>query len=202
MELRDYLRLYWKQRRLLLTVIVVAAAVAYVTAATRPVRYAASESFAVNRINQESTADYQYDGYYALQAADLFSQTVVSWFSTPSVLTEMYAAAKVDPEITAVNTLARRFKVKRYSAQNIVVRFSERNEDRATRVVAAVRRVMEDKAARLNQTSGGKALFEIIGTAPVIAPVRPNAWLMAGLAAAVALFAGLLLVAGREYLRE
>jgi hypothetical protein len=78
-----------------------------------------SVSFAVNRINSQSTAEYQYDGYYALQAADLFAQTVVSWFSTPSVLREVYDQASMDPEITTVSSLANRFKVKKYSAQNI-----------------------------------------------------------------------------------
>jgi hypothetical protein len=164
-------------------------------------RYAVSESFAVNRVNQQTSVDYQYDGYYALQAADLFAQTVVSWFATPSVLREVYSNANLDPEITTVNSLPSRFRVKKYSAQNIVVRFSERDETRAKGLATSIRRVMEEKASRLNQTADGKALFEIVGTEPVIAPAKPSVWLWAGVALILSAGLALFIAALRYYLR-
>lgn len=202
MELRDYLKMYWQQRWLIGVIMVVATATAFIVAATQPVRYASSESFAINRINPESTPDYQYDGYYALQAVDLFSQTVVSWFDTPSVIAEIYRQAKLDPETEALDRLPGRFQVKRYSAQNIVVRFTERTEDRAATLATAVSAVLQARTQALNQDPQGRPLFEIIGSTPVVAPAQPNPWVYAGLALVLSFGLGLLLAAARHYLRS
>lgn len=201
-ELRDYLQTYWSQRWLILAIVAVATVTTGLAASQQPTRQVVSGSFAINRINQQSSNDYQYDGYYALQAADLFAQTVVSWFATPSVLREVYKVAELDPEITSVNSLPSRFRVKKYSAQNIVVRFSEKDGPRAAAVAQAMRTVVEAKAANLNQTADGRALFEIVGTDPVIAPSKPSVWLWSAVAFALSAGLALFTAALRYYLRQ
>ncbi len=202
MELRDYLKIFWRQRWLIIGLVVLATVTAWVVSASQPVKYGTSQSFAINRVNRDVTPDYQFDGYYALQAADLFSQTVVSWFSTPSVLSEVYQQANLNPEIESLSSLPSRFKVKKYSSQNIVVRITERTQDRVNKVAAAVKTVMEQKAAQLNQTPEGKSQFTIVGSAPVIAPVRPNSILTALVALVLSLGASLFIAAARHYLRS
>jgi capsular polysaccharide biosynthesis protein len=201
-ELRDYLRAYWSQRWLILGIIVVATTVTAITSAVQPVRYAVSESFAVNGINRQTTTEYQYNGYYALQAADLFAQTVVSWFSTPSVLRDVYDNAKIDPSITTLDSLTSRFKVKKYSAQNIVIRFSETTQARASTLAQSIRDVMEQKATRLNQSADGKALFEIVGTTPVITAAKPSVVLWSAVTLIISAGFALLIAALRFYLRQ
>lgn len=202
MELRDYIHVYWKQRRLIALIVIVVTGVALAVAATRPERTGVSLSFSINRTNREATTQYQYDGYYALQASDLFAQTVVSWFSTPSVLLEVYEHANIDPQIQSMNSLPSRFSVRKYSAQNIVVKFTETDTTRAGSIATSVADVLEQKAALLNQTSDNKALFEIIGGSPVVAPSRVNLPLV-GVTAAVLSFAlALFVVATRQYLRS
>ena len=202
MELRDYLKIYWQQRWLIGLVVLVATATTFIVTASKPERTGVSESYAVNRLAQEATADYQYDGYYALQAVDLFSQTVVSWFLTPSVLQEMYQQANLDPEIASLNNLPSRFSVKRYSAQNIVIRFTESTPARAEKIAAAVRSVMESRAAKLNLTPEGKPLFEIVASLPVISPVKPNPWVFAAVALVLSMGLGMGIAVGRHYLRS
>lgn len=201
MELRDYLKLYWSQRGMILGLVVVGTGLSVAVAASRPVQYAASQSFAISRVNKETTTQYQYDGYYALQAADSFSQTVVSWFRTPSILLEVYGRAGLDPEIDSVSSLPGRFSVKKYSAQNIDVRFNERSEDRAKKLAAALPKVLEEKTTALNQTAEGKSLFAITGSMPVIAQAKPNLWLIGALAAIVSFGLAIFLAAARHYLR-
>jgi len=202
MELRDYIRIYWRQRWLILSLVGIATVTTWLATASQPVRYGSSQSFAINRINREATPDYQYDGYYALQASDLFSQTVVSWFSTPSVLRDVYQQANVDPEIQSLSSLSSRFKVKKYSAQNIVVRVTERTDDRVRKIAAGVKDVMEEKAAQLNQDHSGKSLFSIVGSDPVIAPIQPNVWLATAVALILSAGLSLFIAAARHYLRS
>lgn len=202
MELRDYIKIYWRQRWLILGLVVVATVTTWIVTASQPTRYGSSQSFAINRINRESTPDYQYDGYYALQAADLFSQTVVSWFSTPAVLGEVYTEANVDPAINSLNSLPARFSVKKYSAQNIVVRVTETTNDRVHKVATAVKTVMEQKAAQLNQNPDGKSEFTVVGNDPIYAPVRPNTLLMVMAAFVLSVGLSLFIAAARHYLRS
>lgn len=202
MELRDYLKVYWSQRVMIGIMVVVATVGAAVVAHFQPVRYGVSESFAINRINRQTTTQYQYDDYYALQASDLFAQTVVSWFSTPSVLQEAYLAANLDPNIDSVNSLPSRFRVKKYSSQNIVVRYTESTSERAAKVAQGIRSVMEQRTTVLNQSAEGKALFEIVGSTPVIAPVKVSP-LLAGTIAFIAMAAiSMLLAVTRFYLMQ
>jgi hypothetical protein len=201
MELREYIHLYWKRRWFLLLLVVIAVGTAGLIVGTRPVRTGASVSFAINRINRTATTQYEYDGYYALQASDLFAQTVVSWFSTPSFLQEVYEQGKLDPEIQSINSLPSRFSVRKYSAQNIVVRFTERTDDRAQVVAKELGTLMANRAEKLNQSSDGKALFAIISGTPVIAPAHPNLYLILGVTAVLSFALGLFIVAAQQYLR-
>lgn len=134
-----------------------------------PQVYDASVSFDVQRINKQSTQEYQFDGYYEIQASDLFSQTVISWFLTPSVLSEMYDRAGIDSQIQNISEYARRFSAKKYSPQNIVVTFQEKTESRAQKLAGAVVEVVEGRSQELNKTQDNRALFLIQGATPVIA---------------------------------
>ena len=112
MQFLQTLSLAWRYRWLILAVILIPTILAVSFAATRPVSYTTSIAFTVNRINKQDVKEYQYDGYYALQASDLLSETVVSWFLTPSVIVEMYDAADVPANVTDFSSLTARFKIK------------------------------------------------------------------------------------------
>jgi len=197
-ELRDYLHAYWKQRWMILAVVVVASATTWTVAITRPTRSAVTAAFAINRADRQVTPDYQFDGYYALQAADLFAQTVVSWFQTPPILQEVYEAAKLNPEIDSVNNLPSRFKVKKYSAQNIVVRFQESTPERAKQLSVALKKNMEERAAALNQNAEGQSIFSIVAATPAFSEARAPALLLT-IGMAIVSFGFALLVAALRY---
>ncbi|MFA6909487.1 MAG: hypothetical protein WC289_06485, partial [Patescibacteria group bacterium] len=125
----------------------------------------------------------------AIQASDLFSQTVLSWFLTPSVLLEIYDRAQITPEVSTIEELTTRIKAKKYSAQNIVVRFTERDRPTAEKISAALIDVVEQRAQDANQTVDNQPLFEVVGATPVIIENRPSLPLMTviGLATGVIL---------------
>lgn len=133
-----------------------------------PVKYESSLSFTVNQINKQATAAYQYDGYYAIQASDLFSETIVSWFQTPSFLLEVYNRAGLDPQINSIDSFTARFKMKKYSAQNLVLEFTAPDRGQAEKLSEAIIAHVEERSGVLNQNADLKALFEVKGSAPVI----------------------------------
>jgi hypothetical protein len=167
MQFLTTISLAWRYRWLILAVILIPAVLAVAFAVTRPTSYSTSISFTVNRINKQDVKEYQYDGYYALQASDLFSETVVSWFLTPSVIVEMYDAASVPANVRDLSSLTARFKIKKYSSQNLGVTFTSSTESDAAKLAAAVVKTVEYKASQLNQSADRKALFEVVGSKPV-----------------------------------
>ena len=199
-ELRDYLFSYWKQRWLIGGMVAVTVLTTWITASVQPTRYAVTQSFAINRADRQTTPDYQYDGYYALQAADLFAQTVVSWFQTPPILQQMYSEANLSIDAPTANDLPGRFKVKKYSAQNIVVRYQESTPERAKTLAGAIKKDLEQRASGLNQSADGHSVFAVVGQEPTYNDARPPMMIL--MAGAFILSAGFafLLAALRQYL--
>lgn len=137
-------------------------------ASTTKVNYQSSISFTVNEINKQDTTQYQYDGYYALQASDLFSDTIVSWFQTPSFLLDIYTLAKVDPVVKSLDSFTSRFKMRKYSSQNLVLKFTAPDESTAKKLSAAIVSHVEEESQQLNQNAHNEALFQVVGSQPVI----------------------------------
>jgi capsular polysaccharide biosynthesis protein len=167
-----------------------------------PVSYTTSIAFSVNRIAIEETEYYEYDGYYAIQAADLYSQTIVSWFLTPSVILTVYEKAGVIPEIDSLRAFTSRFKTKKYSPQNIVVTYTERDERAARKLADAIVDTVETNAGELNQTAGREALFEVRGSTPVVVENRVNWVLNLGVGLIAGLLVSITIVYIARYLRS
>jgi capsular polysaccharide biosynthesis protein len=194
MVLKEYLNVVKKYLVLVVAIVLVSALASFFLSFYRPITYDASISFAVNRINKEKTPDYQYDGYYAIQASDLVSQTVVSWFATPSVVLEIYNQAGLSPAFESLDKFATLFHTKKYSGQNIGVKFNMADKLSAEKISNAAVTLIADKVANLNKNSDNQALFEIVASPPVIVENKANALLITLIGLVTGLILGLLLV--------
>lgn len=193
MELREYLFVVNKYKWLVVGISLVATLAAFFLSYFKPVVYDASLSFAVNRTNREVTDQYQYDGYYAIQASDLVSQTLLSWFATPSVVEEIYTKANIKPNFNSLNEYATLFSTKKYSGQNIGVKFTEKERSVAEKVAQSTVSVISEKVLDLNKSADAKALFEAVPSPVVIVENKPNVLLNTLIGLSVGLILGLFL---------
>jgi capsular polysaccharide biosynthesis protein len=193
MELREHTSILKKGKNFIILFTLLVTVAAFLFAYFKPITHSSSISFAVKRINKQETPYYD-DSYFGIQAADLFSQTVISWFLTPSVLLDIYDQAEVEPRIDTLERFVNRFKTKKYSAQNIVVRFTESSEENAQKVSNAITSVVEEKSGTLNQTADNKALFEVSGEKPVIVKSEPNITFYTIIGFVIGLVVGIILV--------
>ncbi|MBI4426638.1 MAG: hypothetical protein HY567_03595 [Candidatus Kerfeldbacteria bacterium] len=200
MELRQAIDGFARRQPLGWGIVAVVVVAAFTWSYARPVTYTNSISFSVNRINKEATTDYQYDGFYALQAADLFAQTVVSWLQTPSVLVEIYDRAGISSNAAPLRTLTSRFKTKKYSAQNIVVTYSTPTEEEGQRIAKALTDVLSARTAAVNRTAAGEALFEVPAAKPVVVKATPDPWLVGVLAVVIGVTLSIFLIPLVDYL--
>lgn len=179
MELDDSFRLTFRHWRMITAIaclgLIVGLGVQWLT----PLTYDAAVNLMVERVNQESTADYQYDGYYAQQAADDLAQTVVSWLGTPSVLVEIYSAAGLDASFRSLDEASRRFQAKKYSNQNVGIRINERSSDTAEKLAVAAADTIKGRVSETNKTAGGQPMFKVV-TGAVVVVARQSDWLTLG----------------------
>lgn len=193
----SYLTLLARHRMALAVLAIIGAVLAVAFALTRPTEFTASLAIGINRVHKQETQDYQYDGYYAIQASDLVSQTVVSWLQTPSILLEVYRAAGVSAEPSTLTSLRARFRTRKYSPQNIVIEFREHDRATAEKVAVSLTEVLKERLGLLNRNEKGEALFELAGTAPVIIATKPNPVLLGVLGALTGFLVGLVVLAAR-----
>ncbi len=199
MELRDSLAVFVRRKTLGIAIIAIVVGGSYLWSYTRPTQYTTSMSFAINRVNKEQTTQYQYDGYYALQAADLFSQTVVSWLNTPSILERIYARAGATMPRT-LSGLSSVFKTKKYSAQNIVVTFNTPTSEEAEKLAAAASDEIASRTSSVNRNADDKAIFEVITSKPVTELASPDPLLIGIMSFVVAVTLAMFLVPFVDYL--
>lgn len=190
MELKDYLKALNQHKTMIIGLTILVALAFWLFAVYQPVVYDASIAFNINRTAKQKTTDYQYDGYYAIQASNLFAQTIMSWLMTPSFLLEVYQQAGVEPSIDYLDKFANRFQTKKFSPQNVAVRFKERDEATAQKISQALISTIEQKAQESNKTSEGDSLFQVIGSEPVIVPYRMDAKIATAIGAVIGLMLG------------
>ena len=132
-----------KPFRLVVRTALAGALIGSVLSSIAPARTTVSLSFTVAQQARQATADYAYDGYYALRAAELVSDTLISWLSTPSIIKEIYASSGHDVSDDEALALAgRAFRAKKFSSQNVVVSFSASDPAAAADVASKASEVL------------------------------------------------------------
>lgn len=202
MELRTHARILKQAKWFIVLVTILCAAAAYFFAITQPTKYNTVVSFELQFVNRPAAENqYQYGSYYDLKGAELFTQHLMSLFSTPAVVAEVYDTAGQGYEIDNIGRFTGRFTAKQYSAQHFVILFDDHNPDTAKKLGNAVVSVV-DKHVREAGSINQEAVFTVQGFDPVIAPAQVNPWLVT----VIGLFGGALmsviLVYLREYFRE
>jgi hypothetical protein len=167
----------------------VGAVVASALAAVWPTRYRVSLALTIDQRPRAAAAEYDYDGYYALRATELFADTVIGWLAMPTVISDVYAKAGLAPSEEESMRLTRQFNAKRYSSQSVLVRFDGKDRALAATVAKAVGDVIAARAAELQRNAKGEPLFEVRPSHPIIAessPSVPRAALIGFMIAAIA----------------
>lgn len=164
MTLTEYLR---KNSTFSILAIALAMSAAFFVGVSRlPTKYDANFSLTVNHRELQTSEAYSYDGYYALRATEIFTDTVVSWFHTPAILNEIREDAVKNYGKILPDEL--KFRVKKFSGQNILVTLSDENRERALTLAASAINITTTRAENLNQREDGNSLFTLEASHPLI----------------------------------
>jgi len=116
------------------------------------------------------SADFDYDGYYAVKATEAFADTVAAWYATPAFAAEVYQAAGRPLPENMVASAPARFRAKRVSPHMVVVRVSDRDKAASQEIAAAAAQLAATRTAALHTDQDDEPRFGIRASDLVITP--------------------------------
>ena len=202
MELREHLKIIKKAQWFIIIFALCAAMAAFLFTYLQPEKYKVSIGFDINMVNRPIDADYQYGSYYDLKGAEIFSQNVISWFLTPPFVAEIYQKSDIPFEIDSFSGFTNRFKAKQYSAQNVVVTYSDVYEPNAKKLADGIIEVVKEKTKAAEIDVEGRNQWEAVNAEPIIVLTKNPYWLTALLGLIAGFVVGVLLVYLKYYIKE
>lgn len=200
MELKEYIAIFKKEKNTIggavLSVLVLALALSGLKGAF----YDNDMLLLISRNGTQNTADYKYDGYYAVQASDIFSDNISQWLSSASVVSEIYIRAKAENEMKSLKSFSKVFKADKLSSQYVRVRYSSKDRETAKNLARAMINVLQEKADLLSGASAEQIGFKVIYSDPLSVENKSDFLLNGVLAVIGGLFLGIFMALGKNYL--
>ena len=163
-----------------------------------PTSYDVSLALNIERKTNDTGEFYTYDGFYAIQATELFSKSVASWFVTPDFVEDVLRNSdKLDIDKLSVKDFRRIFTPEQVSANVVEVRFGVDEAEVGTTLTDSI----SSSIVSYMQTRDIKDYNIFVGN-PVIRKVDYNPILFALGGAFLALAIGISIAAIRQHYWE
>ncbi|PJE60076.1 MAG: hypothetical protein COU85_00195 [Candidatus Portnoybacteria bacterium CG10_big_fil_rev_8_21_14_0_10_44_7] len=124
----------------------------------------------VFRLGTQEVADFKYDGYYALLAADEFANAIQFWLQSPRLVTDIFAAAQIPGDVISPKTNF--FAVKKLSAQYLEVEYGTKTQKQAADLAVALSAILKKKTSDIADYSGQQISFLVSADQPLIVAAR------------------------------
>jgi hypothetical protein len=145
-------------------------------------------SYLVAMSEREPSSEFRFDGYYALQATDLFATTLSSLLTAPETIQAAYEAAGLPLEERSARALGRTVSAQKMAAQVVQVVVRDADAQRAERLVHGLQRVAEQEVARYHQEGVPAVQFRVVATEPWMGESRWSVPVVVGVVFVFTLF--------------
>lgn len=199
MELKEYLKIIKKRSKLILAVGAITGVSAFLFSAMQPVKYETSLSLLVNKSKTQQTDDFKYDGYYALQAGEIITNSIEQWLKSPETVNAIYQKAGVDSNFESIKDYTKKFAAKKMSSQYVEVKFRTETREKAERLSQAIRGIINAKVEALEKNSEEEIAFTVEGGDPIIVEGKPVIFLNLTIGLVSGLVLGVFVVFAKEY---
>ncbi|MFC1640627.1 hypothetical protein ACFL2D_01110 [Patescibacteria group bacterium] len=203
MELRNYISIARTYLVMIIIISAVGVGAALALRAMQPPVFEASRAVTISRVNAQETKDYKYDNFYAIQASELFSRTVVGWIETPAIVIDVYSEAGIDAPNDNLNSLAKVIKGTRIAPQVVQIDFDHTDKEEASKLADSVINVIQREVDKENEaTKDDEAYFHIEATKTIVVEQTKHYPLIAVISFLVSLFIGYNIALLRHYLKK
>jgi len=136
-------------------------------------------SYLISLADQKPTEDFQFDGFYALQATDLFSATVASWLTTPEVIARSFEVKGLPLPSEDVSRLQRLVTAEKKAPQLVEVTVRNRDLETSQKLAEGLREVMQQNVSVYHEQTVPALTFRVTTTEPWNGTQTPAATLVA-----------------------
>jgi len=172
MELYDIVKIYWRERRLFILIVVASFFLALVWQMSQPISYQAALLLNIGREGTQTTSEYTFDNFYRLQADERFGDTVVRWLQSPRVVSDILKESGLDASSQSEREFKSLISAKRLSSQVIELSFSQGEKLALKKEADAIVKVLNTYTERLNQDGQKDGWFVVVGSDPVLMDAR------------------------------
>lgn len=203
MELKHYLTTLQKHTKAILGVAALLTVAVGVVSAYWPTRYRSELTVYVQRVPEDPPAgDYTYDGFYAQQAAEAYTDTVEGFLQSRDILRQALAASSLKTDPAMVRAVEKQLEVEKVAPQLINVALTMETQTKATTLIKEIAAATKERTKTLNQQENEAMVIGLVNPNPLESTVKP--WLE--LNVLVGFLGGLMLATGgvlfKEYLEE
>jgi hypothetical protein len=190
-----YKKLFHKNYLFLSLLVIIGISIGLAITKLAPASYDVSLALNIERKTNNTGEFYTYDGYYAIQATELFGKSVASWFVTPDFVEDILKNAdKSDIAELSVKDLRRIFTPEQVSANIVEVRFGVKESELGTTLTDSI----SSSIVSYMETRGIKD-YNIFVSTPVIRKVDYNPILFALGGGFLALAMGITILIIKKY---
>lgn len=122
-------------------------------------------SYLISLSEREPSTEFRFDGYYALQATDLFATTLARVIGTPEVIVAAHQAAELPLPTTDARQVTRLVRAEKTAPQLVEVTVSGDNQETALRLAEGVKQVVDHEVARYHEQGIPALRFRTVPTA-------------------------------------
>lgn len=127
----------------LLLVSFVLAISTYVYVTTRPIVYEIRFSYLIALTERDTPSEYRFDGFYALQATDLFGATLAKLIQSPEIVSASFIEAGIEDVPEDPRELARIVSAEKTAPQLVQVAIRYKNREQARRLTEELQAVVD-----------------------------------------------------------
>lgn len=160
MEAKRMIKILWKDKTVILGMVLLFVVVSLFFAVLQPPKYATYLDIEVQRINKVPSSDYQYDEYYAIQSANLISETINSWFRNRNFSRQVLTEANFDENnLPALNQFV---QIRKFAAQNLEIKIVSDSKKITLLLRDVLQDVIGERVAKLSVNPEGEPSFKAI----------------------------------------
>jgi len=205
MEAKEYFKIFQKNFLVIIFCVVLVTISTTIFALSQKTTHEGNGSITIIPESNSGTKAnfYEYDGYYALQAASLLGNSIVAWLQSPDVVSKIYKSADVNVNGLSAKQLSKLIKAEMLQ-NTFAVKYLVKSDDKNKAEVLAkvTTSVVSDKITEFNQSSGTKINFGLQTANPVITEVKPKKELIISASAIFGLILGIFVSLILEYFKK
>lgn len=168
MELKEYLQLIRKEKSVIIKAAILTLVFTLAFSYLQKKSYETSVSIFMVKDSTQSTDEFKYDGYYALQSGEIIADNIEKMLQSPQIVNEIYQEAGVDPNFDKIKKYKKSFTAHKMSNQYVEVSFNSETRENAKQVSGAITKVLQRKMEETKISSEEEISFSIENNTPVI----------------------------------